>query len=101
MKRLLLPLLAALALPTAVNAEVWFDDPKDANDYGFFWGSMTKNCLLYNYKKIDGKDTQLLFDSDIRNIKKLVKNEEVKKALSRFGEKGNVKICRKFMPKSI
>ena len=25
MKRLLLPLLAALALPTAVNAEIWID----------------------------------------------------------------------------
>ena len=101
MKRFLLSLLAAIALPTAVNAEVWFDDPKDAYDYGFFWGNFTKNCSLNKFKKIDDNLTQMVFDSDIRTIKKIVKNEEVKKALLRFGEKGNVKICRKFMPKSI
>ncbi len=31
MKRLLLPLLAALALPTAVNAEIWYLFARNAN----------------------------------------------------------------------
>ena len=101
MKRLLLPLLAALALPTAVNAEVFFDDPKDAYDYGYFRGQFVRNCSLYHFKMSDEKVVQFLFDADIRTIKEIVKNEEVKKALLRFGEKDNVKMCRKFMPKTI
>ena len=61
MKRLLLPLLAALALPNAVNAEI-IEVPKseliDSWTHRVFWGQMINICYADNkgYLKNNEKD---------------------------------------------
>ena len=53
MKPLLLPLLAALALPTAVNAETWYLLGRVAKNGSFTVPMPNKDCLLYTSDAAD------------------------------------------------
>ena len=75
MKRLLLPLLAAIALPTAVEAN-WFGkygSKAEALEACFEWGKNSKKVSYYRYKyrpfdKYEGRKYSDLWGPQLNNV---------------------------------
>ena len=78
MKRFLIPLLAALALPTAVNAETMSITKTEYSDtltFGSFTGSLMAICHAENEGFISNNEKLEMIDTFTRFNKKLYKNK--------------------------
>ena len=84
MKRLLLPLLAAVAIPTAVNADslatqkAYGASILGANLCFFRQGKLTKQSFVLNVENLmlkRGYDVDLLYKDDVRRAGKLIANK--------------------------
>ena len=59
MKRLLLPLLAAIALPTDVNANSYVNDSLNAADINFNVGSKEMACAMVSLAIIEANSPEI------------------------------------------
>ena len=78
MKRLFLPLLAALSLPTAVNAEtmsITKTEYSDSLSYGSFHGSMMAICHAETEGFLSNNEKLEMINNFTRYHKKLYKNK--------------------------
>ena len=80
MNRFLIPLLAALALPTAVNAETMSITKTEYSDtltLGSFTGSLIAICHAENEGFISNNEKLEMIDTFTRFHKKLYKNKAI------------------------
>ena len=73
MKRLLLPLLAALALPTAVNANSYVNDSLNAADMNFNVGNKDMACTMVSMAILAANSPEI-YGTTSSSLKREVKN---------------------------